>query len=262
MKKVLVHLHLFYQDQLEYFIEKLSNITECHWDLVVTFIEDNPKTIKTLKEFKPDVKFLKIDNLGYDILPFLKVLQTTNLDDYDYVLKLHTKNFYTKCVRLKGLYEYSGYQWRDALVDALLKDKIRFKKNLKMLEKYDLVTDETVWVKLGKEAEDYEAKKLFNPKNNFYCAGTMFLSKIELFNKNFSYNEKGFDVNSKTSKGGSMAHVLERGFTLGKNAYLIKHPIMKLKSILFSIFGVFNSNEFITIHICGIRLSIRKNHKV
>jgi len=40
-KKLLVHLHLYYHDQLDNMIEKLKNIQICEWDLYVTTCEYN-----------------------------------------------------------------------------------------------------------------------------------------------------------------------------------------------------------------------------
>ena len=40
MTRLLVHLHLYYQEQLPWFVEKLANLEE-PWDLVVTMPEGN-----------------------------------------------------------------------------------------------------------------------------------------------------------------------------------------------------------------------------
>ena len=59
-KKILVHLHLFYHNQIDYVISKLRNITNCKWDLYVTFCDENEKSFLKLKRFKPDVIFFKV----------------------------------------------------------------------------------------------------------------------------------------------------------------------------------------------------------
>ena len=44
-KKLLVHLHLFYHDQLDWFVSRLKNIT-CDYDLWITVTEKNREIIK------------------------------------------------------------------------------------------------------------------------------------------------------------------------------------------------------------------------
>ena len=70
--KLLVHFHVYYHDQVDYFIEKMSNINGCDWDLYVTMSEMNPETVGKLRQFKPSAVFIKIENLGYDVWPFIK----------------------------------------------------------------------------------------------------------------------------------------------------------------------------------------------
>ena len=53
-KKVLVHIHLFYHDQLNWFLSRLKNIT-CDYDLWVTVTENNKATTQKIKKFKKDV---------------------------------------------------------------------------------------------------------------------------------------------------------------------------------------------------------------
>ena len=89
-KKILVHLHLYYQNQLNYFIKKLKNIT-CEFDLIVTLANENPKITEKIKQFKPNAKILVVENLGYDVYPFIQVINEAELKNYDYILKIHTK---------------------------------------------------------------------------------------------------------------------------------------------------------------------------
>ena len=94
--RLLVHLHLYYHNQLEYMLQKLANINNCDWDLFVTVCEKNQNSIDKIKSLKPDAKIIKVDNKGYDIWPFLQVLNFVDLKNYDYILKIHTKNFRSK----------------------------------------------------------------------------------------------------------------------------------------------------------------------
>ena len=126
--KVLLHLHLYYTDQLKFMIKKMKNINSCNWDLYVTLVEENQKIINQIKEFKPDAKIIIVENRGYDVWPFLQVLNHVNLDDYDFILKFHTKNYRN----IKDFYG-KGFSWRNFLIDALLKNKKIFANNLKII---------------------------------------------------------------------------------------------------------------------------------
>ena len=119
--KILVHLHLYYHDQLDYFIKKLKNIT-CDYDLYVTMVEMDEKVIDKLKQFKSSVKIIKVENRGYDIWPFICVINMINLSDYNYIIKLHTKNYRTSVWSYNGV-NYIYYQWRNALVYLLPHDE-------------------------------------------------------------------------------------------------------------------------------------------
>ena len=92
MSRLIVHFHIYYHDQVDYFINKMKNINGCDWDLLVTYSTASSKTEAMIKEFKPDAQFLKVENAGYDVWPFIKVLKVLDFTKYDYILKLHTKN--------------------------------------------------------------------------------------------------------------------------------------------------------------------------
>ena len=117
--KVLVHLHLYYSNQIDYMLNKLKNINNCEWDLFVTVCNEDNKITNKLKAFKPDVKIIKVNNAGYDIWPFIQVLNKVELGNYNYILKIHTKNYRKEKAGRCG----KGFKWRNLLIDALLKFK-------------------------------------------------------------------------------------------------------------------------------------------
>ena len=67
MGRLLVAFHVYYHDQVPWFIGKMRNINGCEWDLVVTFSEYDETTDRLLREFKPDVRMLHTESAGYDI---------------------------------------------------------------------------------------------------------------------------------------------------------------------------------------------------
>lgn len=276
LKKVLVHLHLFYYEQTDYFIKKLQNINHCNWDLFVTYIEEDTNYINKLKKFKPDTIFKKVENYGYDIYPFIQIIRSVNLDNYDYILKLHTKNYQEK-LWLNG-FKKSGYWWRNELVDSLLKNKTRFIQNLNYLNKHPqagfICSKIMLWELGSKFAEDtylleQELKFLhFKTKYNKYCAGTMFFARANIYKflQTNNINNRKFSRSLKTKSTGTITHAYERILTIAANeygysihtiinykAYSIKY-LKKLFRYLFSIQHSDKKDKYKQIIILGLKI--------
>ena len=125
--KMLVHLHVFYHDQVPWFLSKLRNIQCVPWDLLVTWSVPDSATEALVRACKPDARFMQVENVGYDIWPFLKWVGSEPLDAYQIVLKLHTKHITgRKTVHINHMH-LKGSMWRDILVDDLIgtPDKVR-----------------------------------------------------------------------------------------------------------------------------------------
>lgn len=216
-KKLLVHLHLYYQEQLDYFIKKLKNIHNCDWDLYVTICESNPDIERILKDFKPDVNIIQVKNIGYDVWPFIQVLRIADIRNYDYVLKLHTKASYgCSCQK---------FDWRNRLVDSLIKSPSQFKKVYTAIQNnHDIgfVCAKSCYYNIsGCVPEEKDMLRVMMDRlgyeymGNMYLSGTMFLARISCFNKiiNSDICEKDFSLVSKTGGSSTNAHVLERVIT-------------------------------------------------
>lgn len=246
MKKVLVHLHIYYRDQTDYFIGKLSNICGCEWDLYVTMTELNSETESKLLSFKPDAHIMKVENRGYDVWPFIRVLKSVDLDKYDYILKLHTKNRSDASSRINGL-SLDNYKWRDELVDPLLKSKKIFLKLLDNFDRYPevgLMCSHLLYKHISNGLQedmsklDNELKRLgLNVKDKKFCAGTMFIARsapYKLFQNDGLIDIGLFSDIPHSHSIGSMAHVYERILTMVVNAagYKVKPIIINwVKSI-------------------------------
>ena len=185
--KILVHLHLYYADQTEYFIDKLKNINGADWDLMVTYSNQDEEAMNKLRGFKKETKFLEVENVGYDVWPFIKVIQSSDLDNYDYIIKLHTKREIDK-LKINKL-NLRSYEWRNRLVDSLLHNPTHFQNLLKKLDKDPRLGMVSSIVTLSKNAWDiYERRlqhefgrmqlKLHKGMSNM---GTMFMARSEIF---------------------------------------------------------------------------------
>ena len=223
MAKLLVHLHIYYHDQTDYFIEKMANIGTRHeWDLAVTLCERNPVTEQKLKRFKPDAEFILVENFGYDVWPFIRVIRQKNIDCYDYVLKLHTKHPVTRKVNKITMH---GYQWRDRMVDALLESPERFERSLGVLE-----SDPSAGVIYSLYACRWSNRcrkgmRLYNefvrlgmmPADMRFCAGTIFMARAEIYKILQSDKIEAGMFNDSVPVSDSdmtMAHIYERVLTM------------------------------------------------
>ena len=219
MSKLLTVLHVFYHEQIDYFIDKLSNINGIEWDLVVTYSEFSAETEAKLKIFKPDVKMLQVGNAGYDVWPFIQVIQNIDFDEYEYVLKLHTKGQSKQ--RLNGV-NFKEWLWRDLLVKALLKSRSRFAACIRLLEtqsdigmlcSYELYKDMEGVLPEECEMLQNEAERIsLEVTDEYFCAGTIFLARLDAFRKlkEIEFSEESWGNLNKSHGNGTLAHVYER----------------------------------------------------
>lgn len=271
---VLIHLHLYYHEQIDWIISKLKNICDCNWDLYVTFCKDNSTSRKKILKLKPNTQFIKVENQGYDILPFIKVLKMVNLNNYDSILKIHTKNYrQTPHYFGEANITVQGFSWRDDLINVLLGSKKIFKKNLESINKKEIgmIFSENFNFPLKNRLEDTvlleEIKKELGIKNNYqyYCAGTMFLIRAEILNplKNLEIKNEWFTSYNATGSNGNFAHSFERIFTImtmeaEQSIKLIKNKEKKnFKEFFKNIFSVKNEGIHKVITILGLKLKIK-----
>lgn len=283
--KMLVHLHLFYPEQTDYFVNKLKNINSCEWDLFITSCEDDNIPKNKFLKINPRTKFIKIKNTGYDIYPFLVVLKSVDLNNYDYILKLHTKRKIAQYIPYVP-YKAKNYDWRNTLVSALIGSQKIFRSNLQKLEltpEIGLICSKDYLLAIEKYSTTADKvgltalKKELNISSNYpyFIAGTMFLARATCLQKLSKLNIDKLDFQQSQASGisGSLAHIYERIFCIlvddeGYKVYLIKNKFIKLKSyfkysLLKQIFSIKNSNNKThkIFTILGVKLSI-KLHKI
>jgi lipopolysaccharide biosynthesis glycosyltransferase len=221
--RVLVHLHAFYHDQLEYMFGKLDNIEGAQWDLVVTASENADAVQDAVRRRFKNAEVLKVKNQGFDLYPFLKVLQSKNLSHYDYVLKLHTKHPRPESPDSKvyGL-PVPGHKWRDDLVDALLGSKGTFTKNLSRFRAVptlgSVAAGQYIFsINENREKTTYNLRHWMNrfriEAGEHYVGGTMFMARAYPFERLKAINPDELDFASGDGPSGShknLAHVFER----------------------------------------------------
>ena len=273
--KICVHLHIYYTEQIPYMLKQLKNIVDCDWDLFVTISEDKKEFVNKILEFKPDAKILLVDNSGYDIVPFIKVLKSIDLSDYDYILKLHTKGYqkYSKCD------VGAGYAWRDVLVESLIGTKKIFNDCLKLFEqsktigvigaKTCILDSNKLYYEEDNELYDSVSRELnvSIPKGHF-VAGTMFLCRAHLMEqfKNLDFSKIDLKCEMKTDSGATAIHVLERIICTsienqGYEVYGVKDKKLLTKrwwrKVISPIFLFDNFEHHKIYKILGIKLALR-----
>lgn len=221
MKTLLAHWHVFYEDQVPYFLQKLSHIQGVDWDLVVTFPAMRPETRAQIAAVFPKALFLQVENAGYDIWPFIRALREAGISNYRYVLKLHTKNASARRTHIGGVW-FKGHQWRNMLVDALLRTPGRLNFILKEMEEDPSAGMACNGLLLRQrtgelpEESDLLARELerigLTDTHGLFCAGTMFLSRASVLEAlvDAPLSASDFGLQTATHQTGSLAHAYER----------------------------------------------------
>lgn len=220
--KILVHLHLHYTymlDEMLSYIRNLNNISNCRYDLYVTLTEDNLAVETKIKQFNPQSRIELVPNRGYDVGPFIHILKQVKLGEYDYVIKLHSKQN-LKTTAYLPYCKMQNNEWRAKLVSFMATPQILQQSiNLLSDEKIGMVSHYDLIVAAKKEDKEANLKAkeimlkmgLFTPKCRF-VAGTMFICKAPLLKpiQDYPCAIEDFEPYNPYKKGGSLAHTFER----------------------------------------------------
>ena len=99
---LLVVVHVFYVEVWPEIADGLAQLGR-PFDLCVTCVRDEAEIAAMVHERFPRAQVEVVDNRGFDMGPFFHVINSVNLDDYDIVVKLHTKR------DVPAMYEMRGY---------------------------------------------------------------------------------------------------------------------------------------------------------
>lgn len=224
MNRLLVHLHLYYQDQTDYFLDRLKNIT-IPYQLIVTYSVENESIKQKIASQIPNTKFLHVENCGYDIYPFFQAMKQFDLSSYDYILKIHTKN--SRNTDTLNHLHFHGNEFRDNLITPLMGSKFRFKRAFRKIKSSPqtglICTRYLLYLIRNAVSENHEnTRKLCQDYNIPYNqdvpfpAGTMFLCRSEIvrFLQKKEYTDADYGFMLKTGAVGSLAHSMEEMFGL------------------------------------------------
>ena len=222
--KTAVHLHLYYKEQLPEIISKLQNLDKAgvDYDLYVTMTAKDEEAETEIKQAFPKAMIWQVENRGYDIGPFIEFLHKINLDSYDYILKIHTKNKKGGDYGCFNGVRVDSKTWANMLWDALLGSSDVVKNNYSILLENPKVGMLGSSFCLSRKEENpkirakmsYECKRLSLAENDniSFIAGTMFMVRAKLMQPFLAYRITDFDEVQSKVHDYMLAHCLERLF--------------------------------------------------
>lgn len=224
--KILVCMHVYYHEMCRELLDCLSNLKGLDFDLYVTLNDDTQEIRNEIKAFKDDAVILKVDNKGYDVGPFCEVLKLVDLDQYDYLIKLHTKRNFMQTGWING-FDVSLDKWRNRLLSFIrTRDKLdtcleAFKSDptIGMIGNYGLIStfktsshrkDYSYLCKTSGELLQKAGLTPYPEKTYSHVAGTMFIARAKLF-KPMQKLGLGSESFAAVQRGTimDMAHVVE-----------------------------------------------------
>ncbi len=213
----LVVLHIFYPESWPEIKCYLDNLSIYNYDLIITYSDSiyMDEVINNIKEYKKNTVFYKYDNKGYDIGPFVDVLQKADLSKYTAVFKIHSKGITRSSIVMYGHY-YKYKDWFNVLYKGILGLFNTHSAIRKILNKdIDIVAAKELIVKDPIHKKQFVAdlcKQYDIPyeTNYHFVAGTCMVFNTNVLRKIKSY---GFSIEDfeKTTRGEfSFAHFMER----------------------------------------------------
>ena len=220
---VAVVVHVFYLQIWRELAACVRNVIDLSSkaDIFITISESCDKRLELLvrRDF-PFADIKRLPNRGFDVGPFFEVLNRINLDEYDYVVKLHTKR---NCFGIVNFWPFFGGQWRRNLL-GFCKTRKRPLRTLEILadnQDVGMVGAGSLALKARNElvgkysvrGGDYIAAESSEPDNRCFIAGTMFIVRARLLQSlKQRYVFEDFDHMQPGCHDVSNAHGAEREF--------------------------------------------------
>lgn len=194
-QRICIICHLYYQDMWDEIREYLANLEAVtNFDLYITITQENPELIKKIQSsFNENINVnieLVENTLGADIYPFMKTLDSIDLDNYDIIYKIHTKQTFIdikqKLPPEVNINFYVGDKlWRNFLLNSIL-GKRNVKRVLKAFKKDKKAGIISFYPLLAKKELTPDKIPINTPISwkkkdfgNFYC-GTIFEVRANL----------------------------------------------------------------------------------
>ncbi|QEX49476.1 Alpha-L-Rha alpha-1,2-L-rhamnosyltransferase/alpha-L-Rha alpha-1,3-L- rhamnosyltransferase [Lactococcus lactis subsp. lactis bv. diacetylactis] len=220
---VAVHLHVYYPELLEEFLDAFKNFS-FDYDLYLTTNTDEKEEIikEMLKCKDAKAKLVRTPNHGRDIVPFLALKE--ELKKYDIVGHFHTKR------SLEAAF-FAGESWRTELISMLIEPADNIMAHFEQKQKLGIViADIPSFFRFNKIVNaDNENKQIapimndiwkrmkMNKKVNFHdfntftmSYGTFFWAKIEVLEPLFNLEIMDREIPNEPLPQNTILHAIER----------------------------------------------------
>lgn len=214
-RKIAVVIHSHYPELMPQLLESLRHIP-VEYDLIVTRTHEAVDWSDYLTE--PVAIERQVENRGRDIWPLIQLVNAGYLDQYDVVLKIHTKKSdWRDGHSLNG----TGQEWRQSLLDNLLGSSLRVtqilsefyrRPDLGLVTDQGSILDASYW---GHNFDDTEQLlrrlELLTPTELQFAAGSMYWTRGFLIQglRAFRFTRDDFPDESGQLDG-TTAHAIER----------------------------------------------------
>ena len=221
-KKVAVHLHVFYVDLLEEFLDAFQAFHFAYDLWITTDVEEKKQAIEQILSHRAqDATVVVTGNIGRDVLPML--LLKEQLSRYDYVGHFHTK-------KSKEADFWAGESWRKELIEMLVKPADQILANMEANPKVGITiadiptffrynrivvawNEALISPEMNKLWERMGATKTIDFKNlnTFVMSyGTFVWFKYDALKPLFDLNLTAADVPAEPLPQNSILHAIER----------------------------------------------------
>lgn len=249
MPKIAILVFLYNLDrltELDYLCYKNTNL---YISLIVNIQhKDNTSLILFLNKYKDRIIYYNThENYGVDISPFLEQMYHLDAMEYPYFIKLHSKN--------SKIGTYNHVDWGTVLWDSVIGNATSLLQNIHILEQPNIgAITQPLLIFNNQELNnsqkisvlcDYLNIDYNRIKNTRFMAGSIFMSKTQLFKNILDNKYKYIDLLLSTETGkvddrnyvnGTFCHAMERIF-----GYLITYQKYKIHgSSLYPILKIYN----------------------
>lgn len=216
--RIVVHIHLYYVDQWPELAKCLLNIPANWRKTFVTLVEENEAVRAEILKTDPNATILLVENKGFDVGPFIEVVNRLDLDQYDYMVKLHSKRDIPNGTWSRGQ-NLSGSRWREYLL-SFIKTQSAFFRTLACFElsqRVGMVGDERCLITKEKMLfeEFFSTPPLAwldrSRMRREYISGTMFMVRADLL-KIFQHKVSLDDFAVTIRDENTLAHAFELSF--------------------------------------------------
>lgn len=231
--KILVHVHVYYQNMWPELATKLKSIEGCDIDLQITIAQDDQQFRSDVLKQYPHATITLVENRGFDVLPFVQLIQNKDMDCYDYVIKIHTKRDTLRC-KLGG-HILQGPDWRNASL-SFLDNPAAFSNCIRHFENHQrcgLIASHLLTIKIAKKTskitkrrlsqliQDYKQRPISKAK---FVAGTMFIARANALKSLYHIPLDAFE--NRIEHDDLFAHAVERfmGHMIYEQGLTIQDP--------------------------------------